>query len=108
MAYWHVSSQSGTGVFIDQHHSNGTLLLGSLLATYQSSRLDTLSSATAWLLTTTNTFDVAHFATIITVGCAEQTLGGSVAIFATSKTTITSPVGSLHGLLLSGNVKLRS
>ena len=71
------------------HHSDGTLLLGSLLATYRSSRLVTLTSATSWLLTMVNTFDVAHFATTITLGRAEWTLGGSVAVLATPKTNST-------------------
>ena len=72
------------------HHFNGTLLPGSLLTTYLSSRLVTLTPATPWLLTMTNTFDVTQFSTIITMGCAEQTLGGSVAFLATLKTTIAS------------------
>ena len=52
--------------------------------------LVTLTSATSWFLTMTNIFDVTHFAGIITLGCAEWTLGGSVAVLATPKTTIAS------------------
>ena len=72
------------------HHLNGTLLPGSLLTTYLSSRLVALTPATPWLLTTTNTFDETQFSTIITMGHAEQTLGGSVAVLATNKTIIAS------------------
>ena len=69
------------------HHLDGTLLPGSLLTTSRSSRLVSLTSVTPWLLTPTNNFDVTHFDTIITLGRVERTLGGSVAVLDTPKTT---------------------